>query len=263
MIQGAIEDFAKELAAVIRRFLRLKEWRDTARIVIGGGFVDSRIGQLAIGRAAVLLKADGIELDLMPIKHHPDQAGLIGAVHLVPPWMLAGHDGILAVDIGGTNIRAGIVAHDPRKRPNGAKSSVTHIELWRHANDKPTRDQAIERLVAMLETLIAQAAKDKLTLAPFIGIGCPGIIAADGTIKGGGQNLPGNWESPRFNLPALLVAAIPQISGEATSVLVHNDAVVQGLSQAPFMRDIESWGVLTIGTGLGNAHFTNRKTTKD
>ena len=26
------------------------------------------------------------------------------------------------------------------------------------------------------------------------------------------------------------------------------------------MRDIESWGVLTIGTGLGNARFTNRTT---
>ena len=27
----------------------------------------------------------------------------------MPAWMLAGHDGILAVDIGGTNIRAGVV----------------------------------------------------------------------------------------------------------------------------------------------------------
>jgi hypothetical protein len=39
---------------------------------------------------------------------------------------------------------------------------------------------------------------------------------------------------------------------------MHNDAVVQGLSEVPNMRDVESWGVLTIGTGLGNAHFTNR-----
>jgi hypothetical protein len=35
--------------------------------------------------------------------------------------------------------------------------------------------------------------------------------------------------------------------------------VVQGLSELPEMQDIEHWGVLTIGTGLGNAHFTNRK----
>jgi hypothetical protein len=39
---------------------------------------------------------------------------------------------------------------------------------------------------------------------------------------------------------------------------MHNDAVVQGLSEAPFQRDVMRWAVLTIGTGLGNAHFTNR-----
>jgi hypothetical protein len=27
----------------------------------------------------------------------------------------------------------------------------------------------------------------------------------------------------------------------------------------PFVRDVERWGVLTIGTGLGNARFSNRK----
>ena len=41
---------------------------------------------------------------------------------------------------------------------------------------------------------------------------------------------------------------------------MHNDAVVQGLSEVPFMQDIQHWGVLTIGTGLGNACFTNRQT---
>jgi hypothetical protein len=39
---------------------------------------------------------------------------------------------------------------------------------------------------------------------------------------------------------------------------MHNDAVVQGLSEACFMRDVARWGILTVGTGLGNAHFTNR-----
>jgi hypothetical protein len=40
---------------------------------------------------------------------------------------------------------------------------------------------------------------------------------------------------------------------------MHNDAVVQGLSEIPYMRENDSWGVFTIGTGLGNARFTNRK----
>ena len=52
----------------------------------------------------------------------------------------------------------------------------------------------------MLCTLIKRAAKDGLSLAPFIGVG-----------------------------------------------------------EVPFMADVERWGVLTIGGGLGNARFTTRK----
>jgi len=44
---------------------------------------------------------------------------------------------------------------------------------------------------------------------------------------------------------------------------MHNDGVAQGLSEVPFMQDIERWGVLTIGTGLGNARFTNRRKDRD
>jgi hypothetical protein len=35
----------------------------------------------------------------------------------------------------------------------------------------------------------------------------------------------------------------------------------QGLSEVPNMTDISHWGVMTIGTGLGNARFTNRTDT--
>ena len=56
-----------------------------------------------------------------------------------------------------------------------------------------------------------------------------------------------------------MVEAIPQIGGHDTAVVMHNDGVAQGLSEVPFMQDIERWGVLTIGTGLGNACFSNRR----
>jgi predicted NBD/HSP70 family sugar kinase len=111
----------------------------------------------------------------------------------------------------------------------------------------------------MLKDLIADAEAEGLKLAPFIGIACPGVIDEDGSIEKGAQNLPGNWESSKFNLPASLVEAIPQIGNHDTAVLMHNDGVVQGLSEVPFMQDVEHWGVLTIGTGLGNARFTNRR----
>ena len=67
----------------------------------------------------------------------------------------------------------------------------------------------------------------------------------------------------KFNLPASLAEAIPQIGGHDTAVLMHNDGVAQGLSEVPFMQDVDHWGVLTIGTGLGNARFTNRRKNKD
>ncbi len=261
-IQSAIEEFAQQLATVVRRFTRLKEWRDTECLVIGGGFRGSRIGELAIGRAGMILRNEGLEIDLEPIRNHPDEAGLIGAAHLLPPWMLKGYDAILAVDVGGTNIRAGVVELNLKKSPDLAKAKVWASELWRHADDDVKRDDAIDRLSEMLSDLIAKAKKSKVALAPVIGIGCPGIIEEDGSIKRGAQNLPGNWESSRFNLAKSLREKIPNIGDHETSVVVHNDAVVQGLSELPFVKDRKHWGVLTMGTGLGNARFTTRKARK-
>ncbi len=259
LVHSAVEEFAQALASVIRRFLKAKGWRDTESIVIGGGFRASRVGELAAGRAAVLLKADGLALDFHPIRSHPDEAGLLGALHLMPSWTIEGYGGILAVDIGGTNIRAGVVESNLAKSPDLAKARVWKSELWRHGDEKTKRDEAVDRLVEMLQDLIARAAKAKLALAPVVGIGCPGIVKEDGSIEAGAQNLPGNWESSRFNLPASIREQIPEIGEHETMVVMHNDAVVQGLSELPFMRDYERWGVLTIGTGLGNARFTNRR----
>jgi hypothetical protein len=54
---------------------------------------------------------------------------------------------------------------------------------------------------------------------------------------------------------------LPRINGHEIFIQIHNDAVVQGLSEVPNMKDISRWGVMTIGTGLGNARFTNRSDT--
>jgi hypothetical protein len=259
IVHGAIESFAHELARVTQRFFKLKEWKGAERLVIGGGFSGSRVGELAIGRASVLLKAEKIKLEVAPVRNDPDEAGLIGAVHLAPAWMFAAHDAILAVDIGGTNIRAGIVELNLKRAPDLAKAKVWKFELWRHGDERLNRSDAVEGLIEMLRRLIRRADKEGLRLAPFIGIGCPGTIDADGTIERGAQNLPGNWESKSFNLPALIADAIPKIGAFDTLILMHNDAVVQGLSELPYMQDVESWAVFTIGTGLGNALFTNRQ----
>jgi ROK family len=259
VVQGAIESFAQELALVIRRFLALKEWKSAERVVIGGGFPASRAGELAIGRASVLLKTEKIDIDVTIIHNDPDEAGLIGAAHLAPAWIFHGHDAILAVDIGGTNIRTGVVELNLKRSADLTKAKVWKFELWRHGDEKLNRTDAVEGLIKMLQRLIKRAEKENLRLAPFIGIGCPGRIDANGAIERGAQNLPGNWESSRFNLPAIVAKAIPKIGDFDTMVLMHNDAVVQGLSELPRMQDVERWGVFTIGTGLGNALFTNRR----
>jgi predicted NBD/HSP70 family sugar kinase len=167
---------------------------------------------------------------------------------------------MLAVDIGGSNIRAGLVVLGLDHAPDLTDCKVTKLELWRYADEarRPTRKEAVGRLVDMLKKVVATSKKQDLRLSPLIGVACPGNIRPDGSIERGAQNLPGNWESKNFNLTTRLMDAIPLIDGHPSHVIMHNDAVVQGLAEAPFMSDVRHWGVLTIGTGLGNARFTNR-----
>src|ERR1700712_3133736 len=94
LVHGAIEEFAQELAYVTRRFLKSKAWADTERIVVGGGFRQSRVGELAIARTDIILKAEDFKVDLVPIRFHPDDAGLIGTLHLAPSWIFEAHDSI-------------------------------------------------------------------------------------------------------------------------------------------------------------------------
>jgi hypothetical protein len=257
-VQSVIEDFAQQLAAIIRRFLTLKEWRGTERIVIGGGFQATQVGKVAVGRALLILRDEKIKVEIDLIDNDPDHAGLIGSAYLLPPWTFKGHDAFLAIDIGGTNIRTGLVEFSAGKSKPFSELAVAKLELWRHADDETKRDAAAERIVRMLEDHLDWAKKKNLKLVPVIGIGCPGRIEADGSIQRGAQNLPGNWESSRFNLPNFIRDQLPSIDGEETLVIMHNDAVIQGLSDYPNAREYKHWAVLTIGTGLGNARFTNR-----
>ena len=258
LIQGAAEEFAQRLVAIIRRFARRKSWQDVERVAVGGGMRESRIGEIVTGRASIILKSSRAGMELQPIRHHPDEAGLIGCAHLAPAWIFSGHDSIIGVDLGGTNFRCGIVDLGLRKADDLSAARVLKSELWRHADDKPGRDEAVARLGDMIAGLVAQAKRKKLKLAPFIGIAVPGLMDESGAIRRGAQNLPGNWQAKTFRLADRIKETIPEIGGKETAVLMHNDAVVQGLSQAPFMRDVTKWAVLTIGTGLGNASFSNK-----
>jgi ROK family len=246
---SAVEDYAQQLASVVRCLLKLNAWQDTETIVVGGGFRAGRIGEIAIARASAVLESSDLSVNLVPTHHHPDVAGLIGSIYLAPA-ITADHDGILAVDVGGTNIRTGIVARTGECLP-GRKA-------WRHADDSPKRDEAVEHLAAMLLHLSRRAMETGFRLAPFVGVGCPGIIRDDGRIERGAQNLPGDWEAADFNFPRALTRALSALWRDDVRVLLHNDAVLQGLSELPFMDDVQRWGVITIGTGFGNARLSRR-----
>ncbi|MGJ7506989.1 ROK family protein [Variovorax sp. GT1P44] len=258
VVHAAIEEFAGELAWVIDRFMRQPSWKGVERIVIGGGFPESDVGERAILQAAAILQDMKVSVQLARICHETDDGGLLGWVHLTPRAMLKKYDAILALDIGGTNVRCGIVKTRRNRAKDLSKAKVMRREKWRHKDDGPSRKELIDHLAEMIESQVRYCKKKGIRLAPFIGIGCPGLIRKDGSISRGTQNLPGDWEGDTFHLPSELCKRIPTIHGETTEVLMHNDAVVQGLSELPFMQDVKRWAVLTIGTGLGNASYTNK-----
>ncbi|MDB5964427.1 MAG: hypothetical protein JWQ72_927 [Polaromonas sp.] len=259
VIRDAAEDYARQLARVVRRFRAHASWKGVERIVIGGGFQQSEVGAMAVRRTAELLAADGVHIKLRRLRHHPDEGGLIGWVHLAPTGLLRRYQAMLAVDIGGTNLRCGIVRTRARKQPDFKKADVVGRAKWCHSEDASatSRSDLVAGIAAMLEKLMAQAKKQGISLAPFVGVACPGMICEDGSIADGTQNLPGNWESEHFNLPQHLSDKLPPIDGQPVQVMLHNDAVVQGLSELPFMRRVGRWAVLTVGTGLGNASYAN------
>jgi hypothetical protein len=255
--ESVAEEFAQTLKDIIVRFLKAPGWRGTQRIAVGGGVRSTRIGARAVARAALLLRAERVRVELQLIDNDPDDAGLLGAAYLAPPWMFKGFDGLLAIDIGGTNMRAGIVATQVGRDGSLRKTVVWRREKWRHKDDDPSRTSALDELAHMLGRLIKAAKRKSFRLAPFIGIGCPGIIAPDGTIARGAQNLPGDWSGKKFSLAKEIGQRVAPLAKFDPTIVIHNDAVVQGLSEIPRMTGVKRWAILTAGTGLGNARFTN------
>ena len=156
---------------------------------------------------------------------------------LAPPETLRGRDAILAADLGGADFRVGLVALGLAQAADLSRARAVATERWRHAGGCPDRGAALARLAGMLRGSARRAEREGLGLAPFVGVTCPGVVLADGTIERGGQDLPGGgWEGRGFNLPEWLREALPDILGRRPLVALHNDAVAQGLSAASAMR---------------------------
>ncbi|ANN73691.1 hypothetical protein [Bordetella bronchialis] len=262
-IHGALQDYAEQLARVVRRFLAQKSWKGVQRVIIGGGLKQSDIGALAMEAVAKRLFHEDVHVQLRLLHHHADEGGLIGWLHLMPPDLAEQYRAMLAVDIGGTNIRCGIVRLPKNRDPRKAKVVIS--EKWSHARDEDTtrKEHVIQGIADMLTRQIDYARKKGIKLAPWVGVACPGRIRQDGTISRGTQNLPGDWARRDFHLPRALCKRLPKIDGQQVQVMLHNDAIVQGLSELPYLDDVRRWGVLTVGTGLGNACYTMRRRPTD
>ena len=176
LIAAAVETFAARLADVAARFLETDEWADTRHIIVGGGMHEAGIGETAIRRANDHLAGRGVGSVLRPIHGDPDEAALLGAARLCPPEIRARYEAVMGVDIGGGNIRTGVVLLNQGLGRDLARSEVLLREHWRYCLEPVGRDEAVEHLNAMLAELLRRASQAGLTLAPFVGVGCPGRI---------------------------------------------------------------------------------------
>lgn len=256
VVHLAVEEWARQFAFVVRCFLARPEWEGVERIVVGGGMPQGTHGGLAVRRAQKLLRQARAGVELVVLAHDPDEAGMLGWVPLAPASTHR-FDGFLGVDIGGNHFRCGIVLPGLDRAKDGSKARMYESMNWRHSEDEPDREESIDRIAGMLNALAALARSTGLKLAPFVGVACPGDMDARGRLCAGTQNLPGDWEIP-FDFPRELASRLDRVGGRAPRVLMHNDAVVQGLSEHARMRGARRWGVLTVGTGLGNASYTRR-----
>ena len=74
------------------------------------------------------------------IRNDPDDAGLLGAAHLLPAWMLKGHTVILGGRHGGHQLSRRGRALNQEKDRSSAKPKVVKSELWRHGDEETERD---------------------------------------------------------------------------------------------------------------------------
>lgn len=257
VIERALDTFSDRFAAVLLQFLETEAWRGTERIVCGGGLMEGEIGADLLRRAQARLREAAVDIRLQRLHHPPDDAGMIGWAYAAPTDILAEGEGFAAVDIGGTNLRWGIVRIE-RSAGNRDRLTMMKRDKWCHADHDVSRREVVEHIASGVQAAIDEAEAKGVHLAPFVGLSCPGVLEPDGRLASGGQNLPGDWSEDGFDLPREVASRMKRVAGREPLVLLHNDAVIQALSDVPRMKDVERWAAVTLGTGLGNCSFRDR-----
>ena len=144
----------------------------------------------------------------------------------------------VGVDLGGTNIKIGIVSDKGKL--------VKSISIKTEADCGPKT--VIANIIKGVETIIS---KNKLKIQG-IGIGCPGVVSIKKGIVENAPNLPG-WKNVKLG----------PIIKEKFSYRVHleNDANAAAIGELMFGagKKFDSFVMVTLGTGVGGGIVFNKK----
>ena len=141
---------------------------------------------------------------------------------------------ILGIDMGGTNIRGGLVREDV----------LTEV-LSRKINSNGSVEDVLEELFSLIDELINDSVK-------AIGIGVPGLIDEETEMVFDVVNIP-SWKKVPLKRRVEEHYSIP--------VVINNDANCFALGEFYFGKGkgYNSMIGLTIGTGLGSGIIINKK----
>ncbi|MDD6480826.1 MAG: ROK family protein [Lachnospiraceae bacterium] len=148
----------------------------------------------------------------------------------------------VGIDLGGTNIKAGIV--DENQKLIREDSIPTRAER--------TAEDVIADMAEQVQTLLQ---KEKLTLKDIegIGVGCPGTIDAKSGKVLYSNNLA--WEN------VLLCEKLEKNLGTRCKIRVSNDAncAALGEARAGAAKEVKNVILLTLGTGVGGGIIIDGK----
>jgi glucokinase len=139
----------------------------------------------------------------------------------------------VGVDVGGTNIKIGVV--DDEGRPLSSTSIPTEVHSGPQA--------AIERVVQAVHTLLAQVGLKSDQVAR-LGLGTPGTMDISRGILLSPGNLPGWWNFPIRDALATAIGLPVTFANDARSATYGEYWVGSG-------RVLHSMVLFTLGTGVG------------
>jgi glucokinase len=145
---------------------------------------------------------------------------------------------VLGVDLGGTNIKLGLVSREGKL---GKKISIPSEAA-----------QGPDKVVSQIKKGIYKMASESGVKFQGIGIGAPGVVSIEkGTVENP-PNFPG-WE--KVNLGKIIKKEFK------TEVVVENDANAAAIGELIFGagKKYDSFVMITLGTGVGGGIIINRK----